>query len=59
MSNDIGLTLVIGATSDIGRAIARRLADEGCALQLAGRDPVRLGAEAADVRVHRRGGDGA
>ena len=51
MSNDIGLTLVIGATSDIGRAIARRLADEGCALQLAGRDPVRLGAEAADVRV--------
>ena len=51
MSNDIGLTLVIGATSDIGRAIARRLAGEGCAVQLAGRDPARLGAEAADLRV--------
>ena len=50
-NNDIGLALVIGATSDIGRAIARRLAGEGCALQLAGRDPARLGAEAADLRV--------
>ena len=50
-NNDIGLTLVIGATSDIGRAIAHRLAGEGCALQLAGRNPARLGAEAADLRV--------
>ena len=51
MSTDIGLALVIGATSDIGRAIARKLGRQGCALQLAARDPVRLAAEAADLRV--------
>lgn len=51
MSTDIGLALVIGATSDIGRAIARKLGSQGCALQLAARDPVRLAAEAADIRV--------
>lgn len=45
------MTLVIGATSDIGRAIARRVASEGGRLQLAGRDPARLGAVAADLRV--------
>ena len=33
--------LVISVTSDIGRAIARRLADSGWVLQLAGRDPGR------------------
>ena len=41
--------LIIGATSDIGRAIARRLAADGYALQLAGRDPARLEDEAADI----------
>ena len=51
MSTHIGLALVIGATSDIGRAIARKLGSQGCALQLAARDPVRLAAEAADIRV--------
>ena len=51
MSTHIGLVLVIGATSDIGRAIALRLAREGCDLQLAARDPVRLEAEADDIRV--------
>ena len=43
--------LVFGATSDIGRAIAHELADSGCAMRLAGRDPARLGREARDIRV--------
>ena len=43
--------LIIGATSDIGRAIARRLAGDGYALQLAGRSPQRLEREARDLRV--------
>ena len=43
--------LVIGATSDIGRAIARKLADGGWRLQLAARDPERLEREAQDLRV--------
>ena len=42
--------LVIGATSDIGRAIARRLAADGYALQLAARDVTRLEDEAVDIR---------
>ena len=43
--------LVVGATSDIGRAIARRLAGEVAILQLAGRDPERLEREAEDLRT--------
>ena len=39
------------AASDIGRAIARKLADAGYALQLAARDPARLEREAQDLRV--------
>lgn len=42
--------LVVGATSDIGRTIARRLAGEVRILQLAGRDPERLEREAQDLR---------
>ena len=51
MTDGIGTALVIGATSDIGRAIARTLADGGCALQFAARDPARLEREARDIRV--------
>ena len=46
-----GVALVIGATSDIGRAIARQLAASGYALQLAGRDISRLEREAQDLQV--------
>ena len=41
--NEIKPGLIIGAASDIGRAIARRLAHDGYALQLAGRDPGSAG----------------
>lgn len=51
MNDRIETALVIGATSDIGRAITRRLAEGGSALQLAGRDPARLEREAKDLRV--------
>ena len=47
----IETALVVGATSGIGRAIARELAGEGCALQLAGRDAAGLDREARDLRV--------
>ena len=40
MSEGTETALVIGVTSDIGRAIAHKPADGGCVLQLAGRDPV-------------------
>ncbi len=51
MNEKAKTALVIGATSDIGRAIARKLAGDGCALQLAARDPERLEQEAWDLRV--------
>ena len=50
-AESVRIALVIGATSDIGRAIARRLAASGYALQLAGRDRARLEREAQDLRV--------
>ena len=43
--------LVIGATSDIGRAIARQLAAAGWRLQLTGRDATRLRRAARDIEV--------
>ena len=43
--------LVIGATADIGCAIAHKLADGGWRLQLAARDLARLEREAQDLRV--------
>ncbi len=54
MNDRIETALVVGATSDIGRAIARKLAGEGWALQLAARDPTRLEREAWDVRVRAK-----
>lgn len=46
-----GTALLIGATSDIGRATARLLAAQGWALQLAGRDPNDLAREARDIQA--------
>lgn len=43
--------LILGAASDIGRAIARRYAGAGRPLVLAARDPQRLEADAADLRL--------
>ena len=51
MNDGVGTALVIGATSDIGRAIAHTLAKGGCVLQLAARDPGRLQREARDLQV--------
>ena len=47
--------LIVGATSDIGRAVARRLAADGCAVQLAGRNAETLAAAARDLRATAAG----
>lgn len=47
--------LIVGATSALAQAAARRLADAGERLFLVGRTPEKLDAVAADLRV--RGGD--
>lgn len=46
-----GTALVVGATGDIGRSVARRLGSAGWELQLAARDSQRLEAEAQDLRL--------
>ena len=51
MTRQPGAALVIGATSDIGRAIAGCLASQGHPLQLAARDRVRLEREANHLRA--------
>lgn len=43
--------LILGAASDMGRAIARRYAETGRPLVLAARGPERLEADAADLRL--------
>lgn len=43
--------LVIGARSDIGRAIARRYAEAGCAVILAARNASSLAADCADLQT--------
>ncbi len=56
MNDGRAAALVLGATSDIGRAIAYELAGDGYAMRLAGRDPSRLGREARDIRIRVRTG---
>ena len=51
MNDGRAAALVLGATLDIGRAIAHELAGDGYAMRLAGRDPARLGREARDIRI--------
>jgi short-subunit dehydrogenase len=46
-----GSVLILGATSDIARAVARRFASAGYSLQLAGRDPERLSGDKADLEL--------
>lgn len=61
MSVSVESVLILGATSDIGRALAREYASHGAALHLAGRDIERLGQDRDDlvarygvaVQVHR------
>ena len=43
--------LILGATSDIGIAIARKFAGEKWDVQLAGRKPEQLEPVASDIRV--------
>lgn len=43
--------LVTGGSRGIGKAIARTLADEGCDVAIAARDPERLAAAAAELRA--------
>ncbi len=43
--------LILGATSDIGRTVARAYAAERCALQMAARNSVRLVPDAKDLRI--------
>ena len=52
---DPGTVLIVGATSDIGRAVARRLARDGCALQLSARHAGDLAAEVQDMRARTAG----
>lgn len=48
---DAKTVLILGATSDIARAVARRYAAPGRRLQLAGRDADELARLAADLRI--------
>ncbi len=54
MSDPAGPALIVGATSDIGRAISRALAAQGYALQLAGRNIELLSREASDLETRYR-----
>ena len=51
----MGTVLILGATSDIARAIARTFASHGYALQLAARDPTPLENLASDLRIRFQG----
>lgn len=43
--------LIAGAKSDIARAVARHYAEQGCALQLAARNPDQLQADVEDLKL--------
>jgi NAD(P)-dependent dehydrogenase (short-subunit alcohol dehydrogenase family) len=51
MSRQRPTALILGATSEIGRAIAIRLAEDGHALQLAARNREMLEREASDMEI--------
>jgi decaprenylphospho-beta-D-erythro-pentofuranosid-2-ulose 2-reductase len=51
MMNAEKVVLVVGATSDIGRAVALAYATAGWNVQLAGRNPEAIEREAEDIRV--------
>lgn len=51
MSENRRSVLIVGGSSDIGRAIARRYAQEGWDIVLTARDPGALAADAADLQV--------
>ena len=46
-----GPVLILGAASDMARAVARSFAARGCAIQLAAREPERLAADKADLET--------
>lgn len=46
-----GPVLILGASSDMARAVARGFAAKGCAIQLAARDPDRLADDKADLET--------
>lgn len=46
-----GPVLILGATSDMARAVARAFAAKGCAIQMAARDPGALAADRADLET--------
>lgn len=50
----VGPVLILGARSDIGRAIARRYAEGGCAVVLAARRSQGMEADRADLEVRYR-----
>jgi short-subunit dehydrogenase len=49
-----GPVLILGARSDIGRAIARRYAESGCAVVLAARRSQTMEADRADIEIRYR-----
>lgn len=54
MTQPLSPVLIIGAGSDIARALARAYAARGCALILAARDPAALATLASDLEIRHR-----